>query len=58
MRTHAWTTSRTSVSMASHTRHAAATDIVFSETLTEEQALNVPDQHSSSDEEVELDDMY
>ena len=32
-------------------------DIVFSETLTEEQALNVPDQHSSSDE-VELDDRY
>ena len=27
MRTHAWTTSRTSVSMASHTRHAASTDL-------------------------------
>ena len=32
-------------------------DIVFSETLTEDQALNVPDQCSSSDE-FELDDRY
>lgn len=32
-------------------------DIVFSETLTEDQALNVPEQHSSSDE-FELDDRY
>lgn len=32
-------------------------DIVFSEILTEDQALNVPEQRSSSDE-FELDDRY